>query len=820
MARSSNPDVQPIYAMHHQWLVDVLGRGDSLLTPGVAIWTSDLLDELERNFVGRPDLTKDKRFLEKLHDQLATVSPAAVQLMAELHVVHFLVISNGAISAAKKLSDLNAILSWMPTPPAVPDVVGRVMAPGLVHPGQWAMTRRDTQLAWLIRFGRSWKDLSPARQRRAIEDPWDFKAFTATIRTATADNARLALLHLTHPDTFEAIVSPDHKDLIVSRFFDKAGAVEDVDQQLLLVRTNLAAQYGEGFDWYQDPLIHRWWKNARAWKPFMAWLQRFRAAPTFDQDERDYKLTLGSRIDRARKHVTDGVDGWFEAVSQAFRDGANNVTQWRGHERFLGWLDAERDAGLAALRALWGREGSPRERLQSFLDRVPLAGLGAVGERLNIGSFLLMADDAKLLPPIKISAFRKAWALAKWGRDRDGAQPGEVYERVLVFLDEIVREAAAWEVPLRDRLDAQGAIWALVKSKENSHGWSDDLWREFVEWRQSVPADDGSDDPGDARSDEAEPPEADEVSLIDHIAAAAKDLHLDRIVLDEIVELLEDKRQVILYGPPGTGKTFLAIRLAKAIAAGDAERVRIVQFHPASSYEDFFEGLRPRVTDGGHVTYERTDGPLMTIARSAASDPDRRYVLVIDEINRANLPKVFGELLFLLEYRNESANTLYRPRESFRLPPNLWFVGTMNTADRSVALIDAAMRRRFHFVPFFPHDGPMKGLLRRWLDEVGGRVGVASLLDAVNQELLGLVGEHLLVGPSHFMKADLSERALERIWTYNVFPLIEEHLWGSRDEIDRWRWAAVRARFASALEGRPLPPELRRDVGDTRAGGE
>jgi 5-methylcytosine-specific restriction protein B len=128
----------------------------------------------------------------------------------------------------------------------------------------------------------------------------------------------------------------------------------------------------------------------------------------------------------------------------------------------------------------------------------------------------------------------------------------------------------------------------------------------------------------------------------------------------------------------------------------------------------------------------------------------------------------------------------------------------MNTADRSVALIDAAMRRRFHFVPFFPHDGPMKGLLQRWLDDGGGRIGVASLLDAVNEELLGLVGEHLLIGPSHFMKTDLSDRALERIWTYNVFPLIEEQLWGNRDEINRWRWTAVRQRFNQALTGAPV----------------
>jgi len=111
------------------------------------------------------------------------------------------------------------------------------------------------------------------------------------------------------------------------------------------------------------------------------------------------------------------------------------------------------------------------------------------------------------------------------------------------------------------------------------------------------------------------------------------------------------------------------------------------------------------------------------------------------------------------------------------------------------------MRRRFHFVPFFPHEGPMKGLLRRWLEDGGGRLGVAAFLDAVNTELLDLVGEHLLIGPSHFMKTDLSDRALERIWTYNVFPLIEEQLWGNRDEIDRWRWPAVQERFKPQLTG-------------------
>jgi 5-methylcytosine-specific restriction protein B len=299
----------------------------------------------------------------------------------------------------------------------------------------------------------------------------------------------------------------------------------------------------------------------------------------------------------------------------------------------------------------------------------------------------------------------------------------------------------------------------------------------------------------------------DPVATVDHLADAAADLLVDRAFLDEMELLLEDKGQIVLYGPPGTGKTYLARRLARALAAGAEHRVRLVQFHPAMSYEDFIEGLRPRVLPSGQVTYEVTPGPLMLAAEAARAEPDARHVLVIDEINRANLAKVLGELLFLLEYRDEAAQLMYRPTEAFTLPGNLLIIATMNTADRSVALVDAAMRRRFHFVPFFPHDGAMRGLLDRWLRAKGGRISIARFLDAVNVELRSQVGEHLLIGPSHFMKTDLSDPALRRIWTYNVFPLIEEQLWAQPEQVEHWRWDAVCARFAAELAiAEPVEP--------------
>jgi energy-coupling factor transporter ATP-binding protein EcfA2 len=286
----------------------------------------------------------------------------------------------------------------------------------------------------------------------------------------------------------------------------------------------------------------------------------------------------------------------------------------------------------------------------------------------------------------------------------------------------------------------------------------------------------------------------DETEGIDHLAVAAEHLLIDPAYLEELVWYLRDKKQIVLYGPPGTGKTYLARTVARALAEQDPVRVEIVQFHPATSYEDFFEGIRPKVVDGT-VVYDVEKGPLARLAERAMADRDHDHVLLIDELNRANLPKVLGELLFLLEYRDESISTLYR--EKFELPDNLLIIATMNTADRSIALVDAAMRRRFHFRPFFPADEPVASLLRSWLDDRQLDTHIADLLDGVNIELTRDLGRDLQLGPSHFMRTDICEDGiLPRIWRANIEPFIEDHLFDQPDAIARYRWEQVRDRHA------------------------
>ncbi len=277
----------------------------------------------------------------------------------------------------------------------------------------------------------------------------------------------------------------------------------------------------------------------------------------------------------------------------------------------------------------------------------------------------------------------------------------------------------------------------------------------------------------------------------------AESLYVDAGFLEEVVSCLNEKRQVIFFGPPGTGKTYIAQKLIAWLAPEEEQR-DIVQFHPSYSYEDFVLGFRPFLTEGKDLAYQLQRGPLLRLAQRAAANPDRDVRLLIDEINRGNLPRIFGELLFLLEYRNQKISLMYAPppglREAddpiddhgrFALPDKLWLVGTMNTADRSIGLIDAALRRRFHFVPFFPNEGPLRGLLRRWLEDTQTpeMQQVADWVDRLNERLRERFGRHLQVGHSYFMRETLTLEDVERIWATDIMPFLEDQLFDQEAEL-------------------------------------
>ncbi|MDE0289857.1 MAG: AAA family ATPase [bacterium] len=296
------------------------------------------------------------------------------------------------------------------------------------------------------------------------------------------------------------------------------------------------------------------------------------------------------------------------------------------------------------------------------------------------------------------------------------------------------------------------------------------------------------------------------------LAGLSDELLVDPDHLERIVRLLRHRRQVIFYGPPGTGKTYVARQLA-AHLAGDDDRVEFVQFHPSYAYEDFVEGYRPARVEGGMGGFDLREGPLKRIARQAEKMPDETFVLVIDEINRGNLSKVLGELYFLLEYRDEQISLQYS-NDPFSLPGNLWIIGTMNTADRSIARIDTALRRRFHFVPFFPDEPPIEGLLERWLKAKQPKMRwVADVLDLANQKL---GRRHTAIGPSHFMHEDLDEEWVELIWEHSVLPYIAEQFFGEEDRLSEFDLDMLRREATSTDEGGEQDDDNRyeQDTGD------
>jgi MoxR-like ATPase len=263
---------------------------------------------------------------------------------------------------------------------------------------------------------------------------------------------------------------------------------------------------------------------------------------------------------------------------------------------------------------------------------------------------------------------------------------------------------------------------------------------------------------------------------------------LDESTLKRWKKAIERKGQAIIYGPPGTGKTFIAEHLAEHLIGGGYGFKETVQFHPAYSYEDFIQGIRPKNRDDGKLEYSLVPGRFLKFCQDAA-DRQGICVLIIDEINRANLARVFGELMYLLEYRGKGI-PLASDGNTFSIPENVRIIGTMNTADRSIALVDNALRRRFVFLRLQPE----YGILRRYHEREQTEFPIEKLIQVL-KELNEEIGDpHYEIGISYFIRTDLSAQ-IEDIWTMEIEPYLEEHFFNDADKIRNYRWANVKEKL-------------------------
>lgn len=265
----------------------------------------------------------------------------------------------------------------------------------------------------------------------------------------------------------------------------------------------------------------------------------------------------------------------------------------------------------------------------------------------------------------------------------------------------------------------------------------------------------------------------------------AEATQLDEALLQDWVKALDRKRQAVLYGPPGTGKTFLARHLAKHLIGGGNGFIDMVQFHPAYTYEDFIQGIRPKRTEGG-LDYPIVPGRFLEFCEKAQLCGEHSCILIIDELNRANISQVFGELMYLLEYRDEKA--YLASGETFSIPKNVRIIGTMNTADRSIALVDHALRRRFAFLYVPPN---YEGLKK--YHELRGytATNLISLLKQINAQ----IGDpHYQIGTSFFLQENLSTE-IRSIWQLEIEPYLEEFFFDQSDKMTTLRWEQVKGQL-------------------------
>ena len=460
-----------------------------------------------------------------------------------------------------------------------------------------------------------------------------------------------------------------------------------------------------------------------------------------DPEYRTLAIDIGffiSRIDSMKEQKSDesGID---KVICVSGKEDQSETGYWWLNAKPKIWSYSEIAVGDEQAYTLYNSNGSKRRIFQNFLD-------------VKAGDYIIGYESA----PVK-----KIVALAKITKEQDGK---EIYIEKTEGLSNPIDYKTLRTFPELENMEffqnLQGSLFKLTKDEF-------DFIMDII--REENPA-----------------------SQVTEIKKYTKSDFLNEVYMtdgdyESLVALLKNKKNVILQGAPGVGKTFAAKRLAWSVMGEkDESRIEFVQFHQNYSYEDFMMGYKP--TDDG---FELKYGVFYKFCQTAANHPDKEYFFIIDEINRGNLSKIFGELLMLIEkdHRKDKTTLAYNGM-SFSVPDNLYIIGMMNTADRSLAMIDYALRRRFSFFsmePGFASDG-FKEYRNSLNNEKFNRLvsEVINLNKAISNDKS--LGKGFCIGHSYFCgcKEDNADSRVKEIVNYDIIPMLQEYWFDDSESFNKW----------------------------------
>lgn len=781
-----------------RWKEDCLLNGGSLFTDR-SIWQREYIQELVEHFVENPD-EGDGSFLEKLEQQLSDVSENAKILAAEILYIMLFCPSN--ISPEKKRENVNFILGWTgineldENHPLFTDDILMGFGSG----GTGFNNYRWREAVYFILMLQAFSALTAQEKSQLLDNGWKFAQWLEDIPDNEKRQLRHMLLHILFPDDFERTFGGQDRTDILTAFQNKKKkevrgySALEVDKALFEIRENAAAEYGtEELDFYLSPLKDRWKDKAIAnwlfvWNPGnwqwedlpatieacrkgetvtlpwscankkvaigdKAWLMRVGQppkgifaigtvvtepyeAPHYDEDKAEEGITR-TCVDIEFTQILDVFSNQIiteQDLSRITIDNQNWLPQSSGIEikdRSAGLLEKLWDTLLAGTAKPSASESrSSRQAINEIFYGPP-----GTGKTYRLGKI----KDKYISSTSKISR-------EQWLSEELLSEPW--FNIVYMSLYALGGQAKVTQILSHE----------LIIQKAIALGRTENIRQQIWASLQAHAANDSS----TVKYERRTPP-----LVFDKKADSS--WFLTEGHEDECSELIQ--RFNHLQAGPGS--------------ESESSRFEFVTFHQAYSYEDFVEGIRPVQQElSEDITYQVVPGVFRRICQRARQDPDHRYAIMIDEINRGNIAKIFGELITLIELdKREGAEntirvTLPYSGEKFSVPGNLDIYGTMNTADRSIALLDTALRRRFQFTELMPDPSLLTGSRGDGYieDGEGGLINLRELLRVMNQRIKFLLGRDLMLGHAYFHKVRNFEE-LRRVFVDQIIPLMQEYFY-------------------------------------------